>query len=338
MDTLTHIVVGACIGEAIEGKVLGKKAMLLGAFAHSLPDVDFIAQLWLDATDGFLAHRGFTHSIVFGILATLVLTIIAIKIFPHRPLTRLRWISLFSINIFAHIFLDTFNAYGIGWFEPFSHERFSFHILYVADPFFSFWPFLAFLVLLLFNGTAKQRRIAWLTGIGLSAGYLLYAFFNKLSVDRDLRRSLKDQGIAWSRGSYIITPSPFNVWLWYVIVSDSSGYYIGYRSVFDQQRQTSLRHFARNDSLLNDVHNKDEVKDMLRFAGDFYTVERWNDTLVFNVLRFGQVVGWYDPSEKFTFYYFFDQPGANTMAVQRGRFERWNRTTFVAFVNRIMGN
>jgi inner membrane protein len=41
MDSITHIALGAITGEALAGKSLGKRAMILGAVAQSLPDIDF---------------------------------------------------------------------------------------------------------------------------------------------------------------------------------------------------------------------------------------------------------------------------------------------------------
>ena len=32
----------------------------------------------------------------------------------------------------GRFFIDAFNNYGVGWFEPFSHERISFNAIYVA--------------------------------------------------------------------------------------------------------------------------------------------------------------------------------------------------------------
>ena len=61
MDSITHIALGACMGEAFAGKTLGKKAMLWGALAQSIPDIDFIASFWMDTSSNLLAHRGFTH-------------------------------------------------------------------------------------------------------------------------------------------------------------------------------------------------------------------------------------------------------------------------------------
>ncbi len=67
MDSITHIVLGATIGEAVAGKQLGKKAMLIGAIAQSIPDIDFLLAIWLRPIDNLLAHRGFTHSFFFAV-------------------------------------------------------------------------------------------------------------------------------------------------------------------------------------------------------------------------------------------------------------------------------
>ncbi len=337
MDTITHIVAGACIGEITAGKALGKRAMYLGAIAQSVPDVDFIPQLWLGPTEDFLAHRGFTHSILFGLLATLVLGVISMRIFHKRPFSRTRWFLLFSVNIFVHLFIDTFNSYGTAWFEPFSDKRISFHVLYVADPFFSIWPLIAFFILSIGRGHYQRRYRIAMAGIVISTVYLVYAISNKLSVDAALKAELKEKGIPVSQYSYLITPSPFNTWLWYVVARDEKGFYVGYRSVFDKGSETSLKYFPRNDSLLAEAGNKDEVENLLKFAGDYYTVEKWHDTLVFNVLRFGQVVGWHDPNEKFVFYYFLGRPDANVLTVQRGRFSGWTKASYRSFLTRIRG-
>jgi inner membrane protein len=46
MESVTHIALGACIGEAAFSKQIGKKALILGAIAQSLPDADITASLW----------------------------------------------------------------------------------------------------------------------------------------------------------------------------------------------------------------------------------------------------------------------------------------------------
>jgi inner membrane protein len=336
LDSLTHIVLGACIGEAIAGKKLGKRAMLAGAVAQSIPDVDFLSTFWLRDAGDIIGHRGFTHSILFGILATIFLSWIARTVFRGNGVPWKTWFLLIGVNVATHLFIDGFNAYGVGWLEPFSHKRFSFHVLFVADPFFSFWPFLGFMALLVLRQRSSRRKLWWKLGIGISTVYLLYATVNKLIVQADVRRNLAAQHIA--ADNYIVTPTPFNSWLWFVAAKDKGGYYISHRSVFDKKEGIRFMYFPQNDSLQKEVKNQKELGNMIRFADHFYTLERKTDTIQINVLRFGQIVGWYDPEESFTFYYYFDHPGSNKIVAQRGRFKRWNRETILALWRRVKGN
>ena len=335
MDTLTHIVLGACIGEATAGKSLGRKAMVAGALAQSIPDIDFIAYFWLDQTDNLLVHRGITHSIIFAIAVTAGLSAATKKIFHKRKFTWRQGLWLFGLNIFCHLFIDAFNAYGVGWFEPFAHNRFSFHILFVADPLFSIWPFLGMIVILAYYRRVGVKRLALQLGLGLALLYLLYAGVNKLTIEAQVRKQLAIRGTSYQ--SFFTTPSPFNTWLWFVAIKDSTGFYTGYRSIFDK-KLIDLGYAPQNTSLLEEVKNRDEVKDLVKFAQGYYTVEKAHDTFVFNILRFGKIAGWYDLDAKFAFYYYFDKPGANEFLVQRGRFSNWNRETIRVFMNRIRGN
>ena len=67
MDSLTQIVLGAAVGEAVLGKKVGNKAMLYGAIAGTIPDLDTIVGKFLDPLTAIEIHRGISHSIVFSI-------------------------------------------------------------------------------------------------------------------------------------------------------------------------------------------------------------------------------------------------------------------------------
>ena len=43
MDSLTQIVLGAAVGQAVAGRQIGNRAMLYGAIAGTIPDLDVIA-------------------------------------------------------------------------------------------------------------------------------------------------------------------------------------------------------------------------------------------------------------------------------------------------------
>src|SRR5258706_9308702 len=128
MDSLTHIALGAIMGEAYAGKELGKRAMVIGALAQSLPDIDFLMSFWLSPVDNLLAHRGFAHSILFATVVSVLLGIVATRWGRHSITTK-KWIVFFALEISVHLVLDAFNNYGVGWFEPFNHTRISFDVI-----------------------------------------------------------------------------------------------------------------------------------------------------------------------------------------------------------------
>ena len=158
MDSITHIVLGATIGELVAGRRLGKKAMLLGAIAQSLPDIDFVASFWSDTAHDVLAHRGFTHSILFVLMMAPLLALAARRKWRDAPLKGGEWVLFFGLQLFVHIFMDALNSYGTGWFEPFSHYRVSFRTLFVADPFYSVWPGISFVALLILKKDSGARK------------------------------------------------------------------------------------------------------------------------------------------------------------------------------------
>lgn len=325
------------MGEAFAGKQLGKRAMFLGAVAQSVPDVDFLATLWTSTSENLLAHRGFTHSFLFVLLISPLLGLLAER--WHRPhdISVNKWILFFGIQAVIHLLIDGMNVYGVGWFEPFSHIRISYNWIFVADPFFSIWPGIAFVVLLVLRKKHPKRKWwALKFGIGLSAVYLLYCGINKIKIDHDVKDVFNKQQIAYT--NYFTTPTPLNNWLWYVVAASDSGFYIGYRSLFDSKREIDFHYIPKNEKFLEPVKDNEDLQKLIRFSKNYYSVQKWNDTLVFNDLRFGQMIGWKDPGARFVFYYYLQHPEENRFVVQRGRFARWDMDALNALLKRIKGN
>ncbi len=335
MDSLTHIALGACMGDLFAGKKLGKKAMLWGALAQSIPDIDFVASLWMDTASGLLAHRGFTHSLLFCILITPLMALLADRFHKPHNIKLSKWLLFFGAVIFVHIFIDAFNNYGVGWFEPFSHQRISFNAIFVADPFFSVWPAIAFLGLLVVKQNSPKRKIFAKFGLIMATIYLAYCLFNKSVIDTEVKQILSNQSIKYTR--YFTTPAPLQNWLWYVVAGNDSGYHIGFRSVFDKTENIHFQYFPRNDSMLKSLQQQEDLIKLIRFSQQYYTIENWGDTLVFNDLRFGQIIGWQEDKGKFVFHYFLMQPNSNKLVVQRGRFEKWDWEVLKNLYQRIKG-
>lgn len=309
--------------------------MLWGALAQSAPDIDFLGSLWLSTDENLLAHRGFTHSITFALMISPVLALAAEKI--HRPqnIRFCKWLIFFLTEVLLHLFIDGFNNYGVGWFEPFSHHRFSFNAIYVADPLFSIWSGLAIVMLFSLHSYHPRRRFWWRFGVFLPLLYLGWCTMNKININKDVKDILQQQHISYTR--YFTTPAPFTNLLWYVVAGNDTGYHVGFRSVLDTKKQIDLSYFPRNDSLLQPVADHEEVQRLIRFSQQFYTAELWGDTLVFNDLRFGQMMGWQNPKGKFVFHYILNHPEENTLVVQRGRFSGWNENVIKGYIKRIGG-
>ncbi len=68
MDSLTQIVLGAAVGEAVLGRKVGNRAMLWGGICGTLPDLDVLANAVSDPMSALAYHRAFTHSLAFAVL------------------------------------------------------------------------------------------------------------------------------------------------------------------------------------------------------------------------------------------------------------------------------
>ncbi len=77
MDSLTQIVLGAAVAEVCLGKKLGNKAMVWGAIAGTIPDLDILGNLVLNKLDGLAFHRGISHSIFFAVTFSFIIAYLA---------------------------------------------------------------------------------------------------------------------------------------------------------------------------------------------------------------------------------------------------------------------
>lgn len=335
MDSITHILVGGMVGEVFAGRKMGLRAMAAGAAFNSYPDIDFVASFFLDTVDDIIAHRGLTHSIFFGLLSTPVLAYIFYRYFRRTGMSYKRWLWFIGAEIMLHLFLDAFNAYGTGWFEPFYSARVSFNTIYVADPLFSLPPLLAFFALV-FLPKNHRYRIGFIRfGLGWVAVYLSLSVISKLLVFDKVKDIAHLKGITYNR--YFTTPTPMNTAYWFVVLENDSGYNIGYRSVFDKGEDMHFEFFPRNEHLLDDFEDTVSIKKLMKFSQGFYVVQNWNDTLVFSDLRFGQMAGWHNPKARFAFYYYLDLKDQNDLVIQRGRFQNWDKAAGKSLINGILG-
>ena len=336
MDSITHIALGACVGGLLAGRTIGRKALFWGAAAQSLPDIDFLAGFWCDPAEDLLAHRGFTHSFLFVILLAPFLAGMASWAQRQKNVPYKRWIFFFGMQMAIHLLLDALNVYGTGWWEPFSHHRVSGNLLFVADPFITL-PLLVAAMYLFFRlrdrATLSFRPV--IISFACCFAYLAAAFYSKQKVEKELLIACQEKGIRPHR--YFTTPAPFTSFLWYYVVEAEQGFYVGYRSVFDTDKDVGLQYFPQQDSLLLAAQNREDVQHLIRFSKGYYVLQYYQGKIVFNDLRFGQQLGWSRPQAPFSFYYFVEHPGQNDFIIQRGRVAGWSGYHFMSYLQRIFG-
>ena len=86
MDSLTQIVLGAAVGEAVLGRRVGNRAMLWGGIAGTLPDLDVLSGLVTDPMSALAYHRAFTHSLPFAFLAAPLIGLTVHRIYGGKRL------------------------------------------------------------------------------------------------------------------------------------------------------------------------------------------------------------------------------------------------------------
>ncbi|HEY6160887.1 MAG TPA: metal-dependent hydrolase [Bacteroidia bacterium] len=332
MDSVTHLVMGATFGDALLGKKIGKPAMLWGALAASIPDIDVIFVPFFDPPFSLTIHRGFTHSVLFAVLVIPLLAYLFSKRY-NRAASFKDWSILFALGLFSHIFIDACTSYGTGWFEPFSHYRVTFNNIFVADPVYTL-PLLVSTIALWIIRKDSGRRGRW-QKIGLvgSTLYLGLTFANKAYVNSVFHSSLEEQQIKASR--FFSTPTPLNNLLWMGVAEDSTGYHIGYFSDLDKDHHIAFHYVPKNDSLLA---GKDPavVETLKWFSGNYYCVTGNDSAVRFNDLRFGQFPGWVDPNAPFAFSFNLNRKGKQN-ALQRGNFKGSVSENFSKLLRRIAG-
>ncbi len=301
MDSLTQIVLGAAVGEAVLGKKVGNKAALFGAIAGTIPDLDVLARFFVDTVTATEWHRGFSHSILFSVLFAPVFGWLVYKMLPKKEASWREWSWLFFWGLFTHPVLDAFTTWGTQLFWPFK-TRLAFQNIFVIDPLYTI-PFLIFLLLALFQKRmAVKRRTYNQLGLLISTSYLVVTLVLKGFAYQEFTNELKTQKIDYT--DINIRPAPFTTFLWTANIDTDDAYLIGNYSFFDSKPVQFVSH-EKNHQLLGSLAKEDKITRLIAISEGWYTISKVDNTLLFNDLRFGLLS--LKPDEKqFAFSYQLD--------------------------------
>src|SRR5262245_57418084 len=124
MDSLTHIVLGGAIAQALVARRIGyARAFLAGALAATFPDFDVFFHFGDELTNHAI-HRHFMHSLLIVPLLA-ALTLIPF-LFHKKSRPHLKFLYVAALFACAsHTLLDTCTSYGTMILWPFSGRRFT---------------------------------------------------------------------------------------------------------------------------------------------------------------------------------------------------------------------
>jgi len=283
MDSLTQIVLGAAIGEKTIGKKLGNKALLYGAIAGTIPDLDMLVGKLLDPITAIGIHRGFSHSILFFVLLSPILAWMLCKIERKSNIIFKEATVFWFLGLFTHALLDAFTTWGTQLLYPLD-IKFSMHSIFVIDPLYTL-PFLVCMLLVMrYERTNPKRQSLTNLGLIISSTYLLFTVFVQQIVKSKFDDRLSEENITYNRK--IVKPSPMNIILWNSIIETDEGYYLGDYSFFDTQPIT-FHFYPKNADLVAGIENEKVVKQLQWISEGWWLITQKEEQVFFNDIRFG---------------------------------------------------
>jgi inner membrane protein len=335
MDSITQAVLGAAIGEVTLGRKVGNKAIIWGAVAGTIPDLDVLFSDFYDTVDALFMHRGFSHSILFALIMSPVLGMVIHWIHKKSTASFFGWSTLVFWAFFTHILLDSLTSYGTGLFVPFSDYRIELNTIAIVDVFYTVPLLLSIIIILFFKRNSHSRYVIGRTGLFISTLYLVFTMVNKQISAYHFTLALDEQNISYNR--IRVAPLPLTNFLWMGIAENEEGYYRGYYSMFDNDKNISFRFLPRQEEKLSEVRDMQNVEKLLQFTKGYYQVDTLNnEKLVVHDLRFG-TLGFGDDSE----YIFSFEIKHNTDSVtieQREMEAELDKSDFQEYLARIKGN
>jgi inner membrane protein len=333
MDSLTQIVLGAAVGEAVLGKKVGNKALLYGAIGGTIPDLDIVFRFFTDTITATELHRGFSHSIVFCVLLSPILGWLVNKMERKKNLGWKPWAVLFFWCLFTHPLLDAFTTWGTQLFWPFD-IRLAFNTIFVIDPLYTL-PFLVCCIGVLFSKRESQRRRRFnRLGLIISTSYLMLTLVLKFFAFQKIESELEAQGIEYTAMS--TRPAPMNTILWNANIDTKDQYLITDYSFFDT-KPLSFQKVPKNRKASDSLAQKTNVQRLIAISEGWYVLEKQEDDWFFNDLRFGQIPK-KDGSKSFVFSYLLEEENGRIKATELRKTERDAQFLMQSLWKRIQGN
>jgi len=285
MDSVTQAVLGASIAGVCAPRGHRRKALVLGAFLGTLPDLDVFIDFG-DAVRNYTYHRGFSHSLFVLVPLAAVLWLGLRRWWEPVRAAPGRWFTAILLALVTHPLLDAHTAYGTQLWWPLSTPPTSWATLFIIDPVFTL-PLLVGVVAAFIKPAARGSAMALLGGLAISTSYIGWSWFAKTTVEHNARQALA--GSALHDAPMFSVPAPFNTLLWRIVVMTEDGYLEGFDSLVANDGPVRFEHYRSDTRSLAAAADIWAVKRLRWFSRDFLkSTVRGDGLLVLSDLRMGQ--------------------------------------------------
>lgn len=284
MDSLSQIVLGGAVSNAVLGKKIGNRSIVYGALIGTIPDLDvWFAKFFYDPITQIEVHRGFSHSIFFYLILSIFLAFIIQKIERANKLDFKESYAAVFLILATHSLLDVFTTWGTELLWPF-YDKLAIKSIFVIDPLYTI-PFLLCLLISMRKSKTDPNRFFWNNlGLGLSSFYLILTVFLQFMVKQKVKEVLENEQISYS--SLVVKPTAMNTVLWNVIIETENAFLLSDYSFFDTKEMKFESHL-KNHTLIQSIENQTIIKQLKRISENQYIITNNNNQLQFNDLRFG---------------------------------------------------
>lgn len=339
MDSITQISLGAAVGELLLGKKIGYRAAVWGAFLGTVPDLDVLANPFLDSVAEISFHRGFTHSFLFCLFASPMFGFTINYLQKKWEVGWKKWTQFAFLIFFTHIFLDVQTTYGTQVFYFFTDQPVTTDSIFIIDPVYTFALLIGLIPALFMNRESNTRSLLNKGGLLISTLYLVWGLGIKAHVQSVFDASFENQYGYYNQIK--TTPNGPTTFLWTGYILREDTVYQSVYSIFDEDTNLQFRAIPRNTELIEGLKDDRAVETLLWFSRGYYTVEEEQGSLIFYDLRFGRSDLWLTDSEEPPFVWqnriIFDENGNATNIEQQTPSFETRSSIFSRFIGRIKG-
>lgn len=337
MDSVSHIVIGAAIGEVFLGRKIGRWGLLLGAIAKSVPDFDLFYTGLTDPRAYMCDHRAHTHSLFIEALYAIPIAWLLVKVFKQKVSFK-RMLVFMLVCLWGHSLLDWCTNFGTQLLLPFTNENYSLNNLAIVDLLFTI-PMLLLILIAVFykKNTMRRNRLAQASLIYCFV-YLGLTFINKAQAEDLVQKSIAKNNIPVT--AHLTNPGMLNNVLWYAVGSNDSTVFVGEFSLLHKENPITWHSYPRNQQLMQQCKSPKDMA-ILRWFSDPYTIAQANgDTLNVYCVKFGRTDLQESELQKtFIFHYkLYQQNGMELMGMEQANEKNMNiEESFADMWERICG-